>query len=146
MENDIFNAVFRRLDQTLVQRDRTMFQLATAPSGSHVPQLQKWKLHLVGNKPLVYIQKNLIKDHQRFLLQPVIVQLLLSLKNVWMLHMDRHINAVALHKFFPVLLLFSPPSQLSLKQRMQCIERREFSFCGGRGQRLQQQEIFSTLF
>jgi hypothetical protein len=50
------------------------------------------------------------------------------LKNVWMLHMDRHINAVALHKFFPVLLLFSPPSQLSLKQRMQCIERSEFSF------------------
>ena len=131
MENYIFNAVFRRLDQTLVQRDRTLFRLATAPSGSHVPQLQKLKLHLVGNKPLVYIQKNLIKDHQRFLLQPVIVQLLLSLKNVWMLHMDRHINAVALHKFFPVLLLFSPPSQLSLKQRMQCIERSEFSFCGG---------------
>ena len=88
MENDIFNAVFRRLDQTLVQRDRTLFRLATAPSGSHVSQLQKWKLHLVGNKPLVYIQKNLIKDHRRFLLQPVIVQLLLSLKNVWMLHMD----------------------------------------------------------
>ena len=146
MENDIFNAVFRCLNQTIVQRDRTLFRLATAPSGSHVPQLQKWELHLVGNKPLVYIQKNLIKDHQRFLLQPVIVQLLLSLKNVWMLHMDRHINAVALHKFFPVLLLFSPPSQLSLKQRMQCIERSEFSFCGGRGQRLQQQEIFSTLF